>query len=145
MDGFAENVNTIVIAAPTAPMSWTRPYCAPAASTRQVVVPLPTFAAAEEILRVPCAQSAGRPLRRSCASSPRHARLRPAPTWPTWSTKRPCAPAEAKSKKVLMKHFEFAKEKIFISAERRSIVMPEAERRNTAYHESGHAVVRPSA
>ncbi|HZV53438.1 MAG TPA: cell division protein FtsH, partial [Rhodocyclaceae bacterium] len=37
--------------------------------------------------------------------------------------------------------FERAKDKIMMGAERRSMVMPEEERRNTAYHESGHAVV----
>ena len=37
--------------------------------------------------------------------------------------------------------FERAKDKIMMGAERRSIVMPEEERRNTAYHESGHAIV----
>ena len=40
-----------------------------------------------------------------------------------------------------MDDFERAKDKIFMGAERRSVVMPERERRNTAYHESGHAVV----
>lgn len=40
-----------------------------------------------------------------------------------------------------MEDFENAKDKIFMGAERRSVVMPEHERRNTAYHESGHAVV----
>ena len=40
-----------------------------------------------------------------------------------------------------MEDFERAKDKIFMGAERRSMVMPERERRNTAYHESGHAVV----
>ena len=40
-----------------------------------------------------------------------------------------------------MDDFERAKDKIIMGAERRSIVMPEEERRNTAYHESGHAIV----
>jgi len=42
---------------------------------------------------------------------------------------------------VEMDDFEAAKDKIFMGAERRSMVMPEEERRNTAYHESGHALV----
>jgi cell division protease FtsH len=42
---------------------------------------------------------------------------------------------------VEMDDFESAKDKIMMGAERKSIVMPEEERRNTAYHESGHAVV----
>jgi len=40
-----------------------------------------------------------------------------------------------------MDDFERAKDKIMMGAERRSMVMPEEERRNTAYHESGHTVV----
>jgi cell division protease FtsH len=40
-----------------------------------------------------------------------------------------------------MEDFERAKDKVIMGAERRSMVMPEEERRNTAYHESGHAVV----
>jgi cell division protease FtsH len=40
-----------------------------------------------------------------------------------------------------MDDFEMAKDKIVMGAERRSLVMPEEERRNTAYHESGHAIV----
>jgi cell division protease FtsH len=40
-----------------------------------------------------------------------------------------------------MDDFERAKDKVIMGAERRSMVMPEEERRNTAYHESGHAVV----
>ena len=42
---------------------------------------------------------------------------------------------------VEMDDFEAAKDKIFMGAERRSMVMPEEEHRNTAYHESGHALV----
>jgi cell division protease FtsH len=40
-----------------------------------------------------------------------------------------------------MEDFERAKDKIMMGAERRSMVMPEEERRNTAYHESGHVLV----
>jgi len=50
--------------------------------------------------------------------------------------------AARKNKRLVdMDDFEMAKDKIVMGAERRSIVMPEAERRNTAYHESGHAIV----
>ncbi len=49
--------------------------------------------------------------------------------------------ARANKRVVDMQDFERAKDKIIMGAERRSIVMPEEERRNTAYHESGHAVV----
>jgi cell division protease FtsH len=50
--------------------------------------------------------------------------------------------AARRSKRLVdMDDFERAKDKIIMGAERRSLVMPEEERRNTAYHESGHAVV----
>jgi len=50
--------------------------------------------------------------------------------------------AARKNKRLVdMDDFEMAKDKIVMGAERRSMVMPEAERRNTAYHESGHAIV----
>jgi cell division protease FtsH len=50
--------------------------------------------------------------------------------------------AARKNKRLVdMDDFERAKDKILMGAERRSMVMPEEERRNTAYHESGHAVV----
>jgi cell division protease FtsH len=49
--------------------------------------------------------------------------------------------ARGNKRLVDMEDFERAKDKIVMGAERRSIVMPEEERRNTAYHESGHAVV----
>jgi cell division protease FtsH len=49
--------------------------------------------------------------------------------------------ARGNKRLVDMDDFEKAKDKIVMGAERRSIVMPEKERRNTAYHESGHTVV----
>jgi cell division protease FtsH len=49
--------------------------------------------------------------------------------------------ARGNKRLVDMEDFERAKDKIMMGAERRSVVMPEEERRNTAYHESGHAVV----
>jgi cell division protease FtsH len=49
--------------------------------------------------------------------------------------------ANRNKRTVEMQDFEDAKDKIFMGPERRSMVMREEERRNTAYHESGHAVV----
>ena len=49
--------------------------------------------------------------------------------------------ARSSKRLVDMTDFESAKDKIMMGAERRSMVMPEHERKNTAYHESGHAVV----
>jgi len=52
--------------------------------------------------------------------------------------------ARGNKRVVDMNDFEKAKDKVIMGAERRSIVMPEKERLNTAYHESGHAVVAKS-
>ena len=49
--------------------------------------------------------------------------------------------ARAGVRKVGMQQFELAKDKIMMGAERKSMVMSEAEKRNTAYHEAGHAIV----
>src|SRR5205085_9274180 len=49
--------------------------------------------------------------------------------------------ARGNKRLVDMDDFERAKDKIFMGAERKSMVMPEEERRNTAYHEAGHALV----
>jgi cell division protease FtsH len=49
--------------------------------------------------------------------------------------------ARGSKRLVDMDDFERAKDKVIMGAERRSMVMPEEERRNTAYHESGHAIV----
>ena len=49
--------------------------------------------------------------------------------------------AKEGEKRVMKRHFEKAKDKVIMGAERRSMVMPEHERENTAYHESGHTVV----
>ena len=59
----------------------------------------------------------------------------------TMSTSDPNGAARRNGRTVDMSDFEKAKDKIIMGAERRSIVMPEEERRNTAYHESGHAIV----
>ena len=49
--------------------------------------------------------------------------------------------ARANSRLVAMEQFELAKDKIMMGAERKSMVMSEKEKRNTAYHEAGHAIV----
>ena len=49
--------------------------------------------------------------------------------------------ARRNARTVEMQDFEKAKDKILMGPERKSMVMPEEERRNTAYHESGHALI----
>ncbi len=49
--------------------------------------------------------------------------------------------ARANSKEVTMEHFELAKDKVMMGPERKSMIISEEEKRNTAYHESGHCIV----
>lgn len=49
--------------------------------------------------------------------------------------------AKNNNKVVKMEHFEYAKDKVTMGPERKSMVIPEKERKNTAYHEAGHAIV----
>ncbi len=143
MDGFSENVNIIIIAATNRPDVLDPALLRPGRFDRQVVVPLPDIRGREEILnvhmrKVPIEKSVeARVIARGTpgfagadlANLVNEAALRA---------------GREKSKTVSMKHFEYAKEKILMGAERRSMVMPEHERLNTAYHESGHAVVARS-
>ena len=140
MDGFEENMGVIVIAATNRPDVLDPALLRPGRFDRQVVVPLPDIRGREEILlvhmrKVPLARdidaktiARGTPgfAGADLANLVNEAALRA---------------GREKRKLVSMQDFNFAKEKIIMGAERRSIVMPEAERRNTAYHESGHAIV----
>jgi cell division protease FtsH len=107
---------------------------------RQVVVPLPDIRGREQILKVhmrkvPLAQDVDPSvLARGCPgfSGADLANL---------VNEAALFAARANKRLVDMEDFERAKDKIMMGAERRSMVMPEEERRNTAYHESGHAVV----
>ena len=140
MDGFEENLGVIVIAATNRPDVLDPALLRPGRFDRQVVVPLPDIRGREEILRVhlrkvksgkdvkPKVIARGTPgfAGADLANLVNEATLRA---------------GREKRRGVDMRDFEFAKEKIIMGAERRSIVMPERERKNTAYHESGHAVV----
>jgi cell division protease FtsH len=107
---------------------------------RQVVVPLPDIRGREQILlvhmrKVPIAQDVQADIIARGTPGFSGADLA--------NLVNEAALFAARSNKRLvdMDDFERAKDKIIMGAERRSIVMPEEERRNTAYHESGHAVV----
>ena len=87
------------------------------------------------------AQGADRARRQGRRSSRAARRASRAPISPTSSTRPRCSPRARSKRLVDMDDFEMAKDKIIMGAERQSMVMPEDERSNTAYHESGHAVV----
>jgi cell division protease FtsH len=140
MDGFEGTAGVIVIAATNRPDVLDPALLRPGRFDRQVVVPLPDIRGREQILmvhmrKVPIAPDVRADiLARGCPgfSGADLANL---------VNEAALFAARASKHYVDMDDFESAKDKIIMGAARRSIVMPEEERKNTAYHESGHAVV----
>ena len=140
MDGFEPSVGVIVIAATNRPDVLDPALLRPGRFDRQVVVPLPDIRGREQILLVH--------MRKVPMSSDVKADIIARGT-PGFSgadlanlvNEAALFAARGNKRVVDMDDFERAKDKIMMGAERRSLVMPEEERRNTAYHESGHAVV----
>jgi cell division protease FtsH len=140
MDGFEPSVGVIVIAATNRPDVLDPALLRPGRFDRQVVVPLPDIRGREQILKVHMRKVPVAPdvdasvLARGCpgmAGADLANLVNEAALFAARSNKR----------LVDMEDFERAKDKILMGAERRSMVMPEEERKNTAYHESGHVVV----
>src|SRR3954465_4958585 len=140
MDGFEATMGVIVIAATNRPDVLDPALLRPGRFDRQVVVPLPDIRGREEILKV------------HMRKVPLAPDVKPdiiARGTPGFSgadlanlvNEAALFAARFNKRLVDMDDFERAKDKIIMGAERRSMVMPEEERRNTAYHESGHAVV----
>jgi len=140
MDGFETGVGVIVIAATNRPDVLDPALLRPGRFDRQVVVPLPDIRGREQILMV------------HMRKVPVAPDVRPdilARGTPGFSgadlanlvNEAALFAARGNKRLVDMDDFERAKDKIMMGAERKSMVMPEHERRNTAYHESGHAVV----
>lgn len=140
MDGFESGQGVIVIAATNRPDVLDPALLRPGRFDRQVVVPLPDIRGREQILKVhmrkvPLSPSVDATiLARGCPgfSGADLANL---------VNEAALFAARRNGRTVDMSDFEKAKDKIIMGAERRSIVMPEEERKNTAYHESGHAIV----
>jgi len=140
MDGFEPSVGVIVVAATNRPDVLDPALLRPGRFDRQVVVPLPDIRGREQILKVHMRKVPVAPdidasiLARGCPgfSGADIANL---------VNEAALFAARSNKRLVDMEDFERAKDKIMMGAERRSMVMPEEERRNTAYHESGHAVV----
>ncbi len=140
MDGFEGNEGVIVIAATNRPDVLDPALLRPGRFDRQVVVPLPDIRGREQILRV------------HMRKVPLSENVRPsiiARGTPGFSgadlanlvNEAALFAARANKRLVDMQDFESAKDKIMMGAERRSMVMSEEEKRLTAYHESGHAIV----
>jgi cell division protease FtsH len=140
MDGFEGNEGVIVIAATNRPDVLDPALLRPGRFDRQVVVPLPDIRGREQILKV------------HMRKIPEADDVRPAIIargTPGFSgadlanlvNEAALFAARENGKTVAMAHFERAKDKIMMGAERKSMVMSEKEKKLTAYHESGHAIV----
>jgi len=140
MDGFEPNSGVIIIAATNRPDVLDPALLRPGRFDRQVVVPLPDIRGREQILqvhmrKVPIAPDVKPDILARGTPGFSGADLA------NLVNEASLFAARGNKRLVDMDDFERAKDKIIMGAERRSIVMPEHERRNTAYHESGHAVV----
>ena len=140
MDGFEPNSGVIVIAATNRSDVLDKALLRPGRFDRQVHVGLPDIRGREQILKVH--------MRKVPINSDVDAAILARGT-PGFSgadlanlvNESALFAARRNKRTVDMQDFEDAKDKIFMGPERKSAVMREEERRNTAYHESGHAVV----
>jgi cell division protease FtsH len=140
MDGFEGNEGVIVIAATNRPDVLDPALLRPGRFDRQVVVPLPDVRGREQILRVHMRKV---PLGDNVKPSV-IARGTPGFSGADLANlvnEAALFAARANKRLVLMDDFEKAKDKIMMGAERRSMVMGEEEKKLTAYHEAGHAIV----
>lgn len=140
MDGFEGNEGIIVIAATNRPDVLDPALLRPGRFDRQVNVPLPDIRGREQILKihmrkVPIGDSVDAAVIARGTPGFSGADLA------NLVNEAALFAARGAKKLVAMDDFEFAKDKVMMGVERRSIVMPEKERLNTAYHESGHTVV----
>lgn len=140
MDGFETNVGVIVVAATNRPDILDAALLRPGRFDRQVYVTLPDIRGREQILavhmrKVPLGQD---------VSANVIARGTPGMSGADLANlcnEAALMAARRNARVVEMEDFEKAKDKILMGPERKSMVMPEEERRNTAYHEAGHALI----
>ncbi|MDB2445107.1 ATP-dependent zinc metalloprotease FtsH [Gammaproteobacteria bacterium] len=140
MDGFEVNDGVIVVAATNRPDVLDPALLRPGRFDRQVVVGLPDIRGREQILKVH--------MRKVPVDDNVRASIIARGT-PGFSgadlanlvNEAALFSARASKRLVTMEEFEQAKDKIMMGAERKSMVMSDKERQNTAYHEAGHAIV----
>ena len=140
MDGFEDNQAIIIIAATNRPDVLDPALLRPGRFDRQVVVPLPDIRGREQILKVhmkkvPIAQDVDPSLIARGTPGFSGADLA------NLVNEAALVAARTAKKLVGMEQLEFAKDKVMMGSERRSMVMSEEEKLKTAYHESGHAIV----
>ncbi len=140
MDGFEANEGIIIIAATNRPDVLDPALLRPGRFDRQVVVPVPDIEGREKILavhmkKVPLAPD---------VDSRTIARGTPGFSGADLANlvnEAALLAARRNKRLVAMREFEDAKDKVMMGAERRSMVMTEDEKKMTAYHEAGHAIV----
>jgi len=140
MDGFEGNEGVIVIAATNRPDVLDKALLRPGRFDRQVYVGLPDIRGREQILKVHARKV---PLDESVELSVL-ARGTPGFSGADLANlvnEAALFSARANRRVVTMEEFEKARDKIMMGAERRSMVMSEKEKANTAYHEAGHAII----
>jgi cell division protease FtsH len=140
MDGFETNVGVIVVAATNRPDILDAALLRPGRFDRQVYVTLPDIRGREQILavhmrKVPLGQDVNANVIARGTPGMSGADLA------NLCNEAALMAARRSARVVEMQDFEKAKDKIFMGPERKSMVMPEEERQNTAYHESGHALI----
>ncbi|MEM0987960.1 MAG: ATP-dependent zinc metalloprotease FtsH [Pseudomonadota bacterium] len=140
MDGFEANEGVILIAATNRPDVLDPALLRPGRFDRQVVVTNPDIKGREKILqvharKVPLAPNVN--LRNIARSTPGFSGADLA----NLVNEAALAAARADKRLVTMDDFEFAKDKVMMGSERRSMVMTDEEKEKTAYHEAGHALV----
>jgi len=140
MDGFESNEGVILIAATNRPDVLDPALLRPGRFDRRVVVPLPDVRGREEILRVhtrkiPLADDVDLSILARGTPGFSGAELS------NMVNEAALNAARNNRKSVLMYDFELAKDKVLMGAERKSLLLTEEEKKVTAYHEAGHAIV----
>lgn len=140
MDGFESNDGVILVAATNRPDVLDPALMRPGRFDRQVIVPLPDIMGREEVLKVHMAKV---PLA-SDVDAKVLARGTPGFSGADLANlvnEAALNAARQNKRAVAMSDFEHAKDKVMMGPERRSMVMSDEEKKLTAYHEAGHAIV----
>jgi cell division protease FtsH len=140
MDGFEANEGIIIIAATNRPDVLDPALLRPGRFDRQIVVPLPDVNGRERILRVHCRKVPMAPdvdLKTLARGTPGFSGA----DLMNLVNEAALLAARRNRRLVTMLEFEDAKDKVMMGAERKSMAMSIEEKRNTAYHEAGHAII----
>jgi cell division protease FtsH len=140
MDGFEGNEGIIIISATNRPDVLDPALLRPGRFDRQIVVPSPDFKGRLEILKV---HTRNKPMAEDVLLE-KIARGTPGFTGADLSNlvnEAALLAARQNKDSIEMKDIESAKDKVLMGVERRSMVLSDAEKKNTAYHEAGHSLV----